>query len=63
MQCKYNNVKKQQSEYPHKFILKLSDRLDLEGLNKHVARQNSPIYYTRKNVRQQYKNDNSSNVK
>ena len=35
----------------HKFVLNLSQSSD-----KHVAFQNLSIYYTRKNIRKQYKN-------
>ena len=41
---------------PHKFVLNLSERLDLRSSNKHVALQNLSIYYTWKNIRKQYKN-------
>ena len=34
----------------HKFVLNLSQRLDL-SLDKHVALQNLPIYYTWKTIR------------
>ena len=39
----------------HKFVLNLSQRLDLRSSIKHVALQNLPIYYTWKNIRKQYK--------
>ena len=42
---------------PHKFILNLSQRLDLRSSNKRVALQNLSIYYTWKNIRKQYKNN------
>ena len=35
----------------------MSQKLDLRISNKHVALQNLSIYYTRKNIRKQYKND------
>ena len=41
---------------PYKFVLSLSQRLDIRKLNKHVALQNLFIYYTWKNIRWQYKN-------
>ena len=41
----------------HKFALKLSQKLDLKNLDKHVALQNLSIYYTWKNIRQMYKNN------
>ena len=42
---------------PHKFILNLSQRLDLQNSNKHVAVQGFSICYTSKNIRQQYRNN------
>ena len=42
---------------PHKFVLNLSQRLNLISPNKHVALQNLFIYYTWKNIRKQYKNN------
>ena len=39
----------------HKFVLNLSQRLDL--ISKHVTLQNLSIYYTWKNIRKQYKNN------
>ena len=41
----------------YKFVPNLSRRLDLRGSNKHVAFQNLSSYYTRKNIRKQYKNN------
>ena len=50
-----------------KFVLYLSQRLDLKSTNKHFALQNLCIRYTWKNVKHHYKNNklrnNSSNVK
>ena len=43
---------------PHKFVLSLSQRLDCVSSNEHIAYQNLSIYYTRKNIRKQYKNNN-----
>ena len=40
---------------PHKFILNLTQRLDLRSSNKHVALQNLSIYYTWKIIRKKYK--------
>ena len=42
---------------PHKFVLNLSQRLDLRSSDKHVALQNLSIYYAWKNIRKQYKNN------
>ena len=41
----------------HKFIVNLSQRLDLRISNKRVALQNLSVYYTWKNIRKQYKNN------
>ena len=51
------NTEKSKTNEPHKFVLNLSQRLDLKNSNKHVALQNLSIYYTWKNLRQHYKND------
>ena len=42
---------------PHNFVCNLSKRLYLGIWNKHVALQNLCVYYTWKNIRQQYKNN------
>ena len=39
----------------NRFVLNLSQILDLKSSNKHVALQNLSIYYTWKNIRKQYK--------
>ena len=36
---------------PDKFVLYISDILDLRKTNKHVALQNLYIYYTSKNIK------------
>ena len=51
------NSKNSKMNEPHKFVLNLSQRLDLRSSNKHVALQNLSIYYTWKNIRKQYKNN------
>ena len=51
------NIKNSKTNEPHKFVLNLSQRLDLRSSNKHVAIQNLSIYYTWKNVRKQYNNN------
>ena len=50
------NTENSKTNEPHKFVLNLSQRLDLRRSNKHVALQNLSIYYTSKNIRKQYKN-------
>ena len=51
------NSKNSKMNEPHKFVLNLSQRLNLISSNKHVALQNLFIYYTWKNIRKQYKNN------
>ena len=57
MQTIFMNTGNRKPNEPHKFVLNLSQRLDLRSSNKHVALQNLSIYYTWKNIRKQYKNN------
>ena len=41
----------------HKCFVNLSQRSDLRTLSKHFAFRNLSIYYTWKNIRKQYKNN------
>ena len=50
------NVEKNKTYETQKFFLNLSKILDLRSLNKHVAPQDLPVYYTWKNIRQKTKN-------
>ena len=56
MKTIFMNTKNSKMNERHKFVLNLSQRLDL-SLDKHVALQNLPIYYTWKTIRKQYKNN------
>ena len=49
------NAENSKTNEPYKFVLNLSQRLDLRSSNKHVAVQNLSIYYMCKNVRKQHK--------
>ena len=51
------NTENSKMNEPHKFVLNLSQRLDLKSLNRHVALQNLNIYYTWKNIIEQYENN------
>ena len=42
----FMNTKDSKTNEPHKFLLNLSQRLDLRSLNEDVALQNISIYYT-----------------
>ena len=50
------NTENTKTNESHKFVLNLSQRLDLRSSNKHIALQNFSIYYTWKIIRKQYKN-------
>ena len=51
------NTENNRANVPHKFVLKLRQRLDFKNSDKYVALQNLSIYYKWKNIRQQYKNN------
>ena len=51
------NTENSKTNERHKFVLNMSQRLDLRSSNKHVSLQNLYIYYTWKDMRQQYKNN------
>ena len=57
METIFMNMENSKTNEPHKFVLNLSQRLDLKSSNKHVALQNLSIYYTRKNIKYQYENN------
>ena len=57
LESMFMNTENSKRNKPHKFVLNLSQRLDLRSLNKHVQLQNLSIYYTRKNIRKHYKNN------
>ena len=62
MKMTFMNTENSKTNDPHKFVLNLSQRLDLRSSNKHITLQNLSIYYTWKNIRRQYKNKNSVNM-
>ena len=51
------NTENNETNESHKFVLNMSQRLDLRSSDEHVALQNSSIYYTQKNIRKQYNNN------
>ena len=57
METIFMNTENNKTNEPQKFVLNLSQRLDLRSSDKHVAFQNLSIYYTWKNIRKQYKNN------
>ena len=57
METIFMNTENSKTSEPHKFVLNLSQRLDLRSSNKHVTLQNLSIYYSWKNIRNQYKHN------
>ena len=57
MEMIFMNTENSKTNKPHKFVLNLTERLVLRNSNKHVAHQNLSNYYTRENIRQQYKSN------
>ena len=51
------NTENSKTNESHKFALTLSQRLDLRRSDKHFTLQNLSIYYTWKNIRNQYENN------
>ena len=52
------NTENRKTNEPHKFALKLSQRLGLRSSNKDVALQNLSVYYSWKNIRNSLKTIN-----
>ena len=57
METIFMTTENSKTNEPHKFVLNLSQRLDLRSSGKHVALQNLSIYYTWKNIRKWYKSN------
>ena len=51
------NTENSKTNESRKFVLNLSQRLDLRSSDKPVALQNLSVYYTCKHIRKQYKNN------
>ena len=56
METIFMNTENSKMNEPHKFVLNLSQRLNLRSSNTHLLFKTS-IYYTWKNIRKQYKNN------
>ena len=56
MKTIFMNMENSKKNEPHKFVVKLSRKLDLRSTSKHVALQNWFVYYKRKTVTKQYQN-------
>ena len=57
MKTIFMNTENGKTNEPYNFVLNLSQGLDLRSWNKHVAFQSFCIYYTWKNIRNQYKDN------
>ena len=57
METIFMNTRNSKTNDLHKFVLNLSQRLNLISSVKHVLVQNLSIYYTWKNIRKQYKHN------
>ena len=60
METIFINTESSKTNEPHRFVLNLSQIVDLRTSNKHVALQNLSIYYIWENIRKQY---NSNKIK
>ena len=49
------NAENSKTNESGKFVLDLSERLDLRSSDKYIDRQNVSIYYKWKNIRKRYK--------
>ena len=56
METIFMNIENSKTNKLHKFVLNLSQRLNLRDYKKHVL-QSFSICYTWKNIKQQYKNN------
>ena len=57
METIFMNTENSKTNESHKFLLNLSQRLDLTSLGRHVALQNLTFYYTWINIRKQCKSN------
>ena len=57
MKTIFMNMENSKTNEPHKFVFNVSLSLELRSSNKHIALQNLSIYYTWKNIGQQYKSN------
>ena len=51
------NSKNSKTSHPHRLLLNLTDKINLNRSNKYVALSNVSIYYTWKNTKKSYKNN------
>ena len=51
------NTENSKTNEPHRFILDLTDKLNLKKSNKNMALTNLSIYYSWKNIKSEYNNN------
>ena len=52
------NSENSKTSDPHRLLLNLTDKINLSRSDKYVALSNLSIYYTWKNIKKSYKNNN-----
>ena len=52
------NSENSKTSDPHRLLLNLSDKINLKRSDKYAALSNLSIYYTWKNIKRSYKNNN-----
>ena len=52
------NSENSKTSDPHRLFLNLTDKINLSRSDKYVALSNLSIYYTWKNIKKSYKNNN-----
>ena len=57
METIFMNTKNSKTSETHRFILDLTDKLNLKNPNKNMALVNLRIYYTWKNIKSEYNNN------
>ena len=55
------NTENSKTSEPHRFKLDLTDKLNLKDPKKNMALANLSIYYTQKNIKSEYNNNNFKN--
>ena len=61
MNTVFMNSENSKTSEPHVLMLKLTDKLDLRIGEQNIALPNLSIYFTWKNIKSSYKNNNSKN--
>ena len=51
----FMNSENSKTSEPHRLLLNLSDKINLQRSDKNVASSNLSIYYTWKNIKESYK--------